>query len=567
MKFCLKIILILLLSMASLCWAKQPPEKIQIPQVSQAQQVDDIDAQQQSMIKVLNEISLSITEQMKAVEKKMRLLMRAKSEQEKKQLQSEIANMEYAISQQAESFEMILTTGLQLNNKKPEKVEFNWQKDLLEIIQPIMNELHEMTAVKRELNRLQQQMSFYQSQIRNSHKALNHMKQTDQASLKPSALARFKQVQEKWQMQLDDSEHLLEVAQLRHAEMQDSQTAEVTIGEQIKAFFAGRGNTMLIAVGAFFLVFVVMKLLWKPIDWVQKKSNKRKTYMQRVIALIYHLIMIILAITAVFYVFSLRNDQVLTGIGVLLLVIIIWALKSSIPGYIAEIQTFLHAGPVREGERIVYNGVPLQVGDLNFHTKLTNPDLPGLVVRLPLSDLLNYVSRPLGSDEPWFPCKVRDFVLLSDGTYGMVKHISIESVVLSLSDGRMPKTYMVSEFLAASPRNLSQGFFVTSEFGIDYKYQQNCTTEIPEIFRAGIRQGLAQETFGSALLDLTVQFCQANASSLDYKIFAKFDGQAASDYYPIMRALQRYAVEVCNQQQWEIPFAQLTVHRQEDQVI
>ena len=517
--------------------------------------------------KILNEISKSIDEQKNNIEKQQVLLRKTKSEQDKKVIQEEIDAIQRSITDQTESFEIILTSGLQLNGQKSEKIEFNWQKDLLEIVQPIINELHELTAVKRELNRLKQQISFYDLQIHNIHKALNHMLKTDLDALKPAALTRFQKIQEKWQSQLKESEHLLEVAQLQHDEIMRSQVDEITLGEQFKKFLAGRGITLLMAIAAFILGFLLMKFLWKFVIWVHRQVNHKVTYMQRVTAVVYHIFMVVLSIVAVFYVFSVRNDQVLTAIGVLLLVMIVWALKSSIPGYIAEIQTFLHAGPVREGERIVYNGMPLKVGDLNFYTKLINPDLPGLVVRLPLSELLNYISRPSSSEEPWFPCKLRDFVLLSDGTFGMVKCISIESVVLSLSDGKMPKTYTTSDFLAASPRNLSQGFFVTSDFGIDYQYQENCTIQIPEIFRMGIQKGIQQESFGSALLDLTVQFSQANASSLDYKIIAKFDGKAAGDYYPIIRALQRYAVEVCNQQQWEIPFTQLTIHRQVDRII
>ncbi len=44
-----------------------------------------------------------------------------------------------------------------------------------------------------------------------------------------------------------------------------------------------------------------------------------------------------------------------------------------------------------------------------------------------------------------------------------------------------------------------------------------------------------------------------------YKIIAFFDGAAASEYY--VRTLQCFAVEVCNQQQWIIPCAQLLMHR------
>ena len=159
-----------------------------------------------------------------------------------------------------------------------------------------------------------------------------------------------------------------------------------------------------------------------------------------------------------------------------------------------------------------------------------------------------------------FPAQEGDLVMLSDGTYKMVQRITLENVILTLSNGMMPQTYTISDFLAEKPKNFSRGFIVISDFGIDYKYQQQCTTQIPGLFCAGIRKGLQQETYGEFLQDISVYFAQANTSSLDYKIVALFDGQAAVNYFSITRDLQRYAVEVCNQQQWEIPFTQLVVH-------
>lgn len=124
----------------------------------------------------------------------------------------------------------------------------------------------------------------------------------------------------------------------------------------------------------------------------------------------------------------------------------------------------------------------------------------------------------------------------------------------------MPQTYAIGDFLAEKPKNFSRGFIVVSDFGLDYKFQQQCTIQIPELLCAGIRKGLWQEAYGYFLKDIWVFFAQANTLSLDYKIVTVFDGQAAVYYHSIARDLQRYAVDVCNQQQWEIPFTQLVVH-------
>lgn len=50
---------------------------------------------------------------------------------------------------------MILIAGLELNKADTaEKQEFDWQKDLLEIVQPIISELRQLAENKRKLEGL-----------------------------------------------------------------------------------------------------------------------------------------------------------------------------------------------------------------------------------------------------------------------------------------------------------------------------------------------------------------------------------------------------------------------------
>lgn len=515
----------------------------------------------------LNDIIKNIKLQKKEIEAKLHLLMKVKTEQEKTRLQAELNALSDAIVEQESSFEMILTAGLELSKgDAAEQKEFDWQKDLLEIVQPIMSELRQLTENKRKLDSLQKKISFYQSQMSDIDEVLKHISVINRQGLEKEALVEFERIDKKWQDQREENRHLLEVAQLQLDEMIKSQTAkEISVGEHIQQFAAGRGATLLMALAAFMAVYFSMLLLLRSLNGIsERKAEEKRTYYQRIITLFYHFLMGALAIAAVFYVLSVRNDQVLIGITVLLLLSMVWLLKSSIPSYINELRILLNTGSVREGECIIYNGIPMQVESLNYYTKLINPVLPELELRLTLAELARYVSRPYAENEPWFPCKVGDYVMLSDSTYGMVKCITLENIVLSLANGTMPRTYTIAHFLAANPRNFSQGFIAISDFGIDYKHQAKCTTEVPEMMCAGIRQGLLQEIYGGSLKDLAVHFAKANTSSLDYKIIATFDGAAAGEYYAIVRALQRYAVEVCNQQQWTIPFAQLVIHSEKD---
>ena len=54
---------------------------------------------------------------------------------------------------------------------------------------------------------------------------------------------------------------------------------------------------------------------------------------------------------------------------------------------------------------------------------------------------------------------------------------------------------------------------------------------------------------------------QRQPSSLDFDVLADFKGSAAERYQKISRAIQRICVDVCNENDWEIPFTQVTVHQ------
>lgn len=555
-------LLVFLFSGALLLAAGTAAAKIDIPLIA-----DEKELQKELAVAKLNDIIRNIKLQKMEAEAKSHVLMKAKTEQEKKRIQTELNELSDTIAEQESSFEMILTAGLELSREEAlEKREFDWKKDLLEIVQPIMSELRQLTENKRKTDSLQKKIDFYKSQIRTIQEVLKHIAGINKAGFEKEALMEFERIVGKWQSQLEENQHLLEVAQLQLDEMIKSQSAkEVSLGEHIQQFAAGRGATLLMALSAFIAVYFSMLLLLKLLRWLaNRKEEERSTYYQRIITLCYHFLMAALSITAVFYVLSARNDQVLIGISVLLLISIVWILKSSIPSYINELRILLNTGSVREGECIIYNGIPMKVESLNYYTKLTNPVLPGLELRLTLAELANYVSRPYAVNEPWFPCQVGDYVMLSDNTFAMVNCITLENILLSQTNGWMPITYSIPDFLAAKPKNFSLGFTVVSDFGIDYQHQAQCTTVIPEILCAGIRRGLLLETYGPSLIDLAVHFAQANMSSLDYKIIASFDGTVAGEFFAIKRALQRYAVDVCNQQQWVIPFNQLVVHNAKD---
>ena len=88
-------------------------------------------------------------------------------------------------------------------------------------------------------------------------------------------------------------------------------------------------------------------------------------------------------------------------------------------------------------------------------------------------------------------------------------------------------------------------------------------TTIPALLRAFVAQRIEDSEYAGQLLNLRVEFQQANTSSLDLVVIADFDGALADLYNRLRRTIQGWCVEACTTHHWEIPFTQLTLHRAE----
>jgi hypothetical protein len=204
------------------------------------------------------------------------------------------------------------------------------------------------------------------------------------------------------------------------------------------------------------------------------------------------------------------------------------------------------------------DGLPWQVRQINVFCTLVNP-VAELTQRVPINELVDMKSRPSRHDEPWFPCKKGDWVILSDGVRGKVIGISPELVQL-VERGGAQLTYQTGDFLAKSPRNLATNFRVKEIIGISYKLQSESTGSIPKLLQDYIQRRVEEEGLGDKLLNLRVEFAQANNSSLDLAVIADFKGELGDLYNRLRRAIQRWCVDACTEHGWEIPFPQMTLH-------
>lgn len=326
-------------------------------------------------------------------------------------------------------------------------------------------------------------------------------------------------------------------------------------------FCKTRGRNLLIALLTFVASFIFLRWLYRILKRHSPLHRKRRSsFLVRVLDLAVGASSVFLALLVAFGVLYAAGDWVLLTIGGIFIVGLAWTAKNTLPAMFEQVKLVLNLGPVREGERIVYDGIPWQVDELGFYCEFTNPELTGGVLRLPLRALIDRHSRPFNHKEQWFPTTTNDWVLLADDTYGKVVSQSPEQVVV-LKLGGSRTTYATDAFLALNPQNLSHNFRVRVTFGIDYAHQAGVTTSIPQIFQERIEADLKGYAGEEGLVSLKVEFKEAGASSLDLEVIADMSGEMGSRHQFLQRRIQRICVDVCNEHGFVIPFTQVTLHQ------
>ena len=483
------------------------------------------------------------------------------SESEKKYLQEHIAVVDEKLITIEENFEELATnTDISLLKKNTEE-KFNLETEIIALIKPTLEEMNHMTKNVRKKSELREQLAGYEEKQKHINEAITNIDKLLKNIKNNNALKKaLKKTKDYWKQQkaFINSQQQSSSLQLKKLEESDISFTEST-QTYFKQFFQQRGFYLFQAI----MVITLILLLSQFSRYLLKKfvsgfSRHPRSFRMRLLDLWHRLTTLILVTLGPMIVFYLAEDWVLFSLSILLLIGIAWGLRTAIPQYWCQIQLFLNVGAVREGERIFLEGIPWRVGVINIYSILENP-VADIKQRVPIKDLVNLKSRPVHRSEPWFPCTKGDWVILSDETRGKVIGISHELVKLVMRGGAH-KTYLTTEFLALSPLNLAVDFRIKETIGISYTLQADSTTSILDTLKTYIEKRIKEEGYEDDLLNLRVEFEKANSSSLDIVIIADFKGHLGDIYNRIRRAIQRWCVDACTENQWEIPFTQITLH-------
>ncbi|MFP4168872.1 MAG: hypothetical protein ACLFSY_08530 [Desulfonatronovibrionaceae bacterium] len=446
-----------------------------------------------------------------------------------------------------------------------EEPEFKWNQEVISLVRPLVQELKKLTAGPRKKERLQAEAEETRERLSVVNKALKNMSALMQETENPDLQKSLQSLHRKWEDRRKRLKNSLAVvsSQLDKLE-QEKQSFIQSARQNVEGFFRNRGKNAFLAVLSFLAVFIGLRYVLRRLIRImpgRRKGAEIRGFYARLGELIFHILTLTAAIGALMAVLFAVGDWVLLSLIIIFLLGLGWTAKQGLMRFWEQIKLFLNLGAVREGERLVYAGVPWKVSKLNFYTDLENPAFEKCRLRIPIKELLDRHSRPFAPTEPWFPCTKGDWILFEDdGERGRVISQTHEMVQL-VKRGGSRQTYQTADFLGRAPVNLSTNFRLRVVFGIDYAHQAESTDRIPEMLHNLVQKGLEKEGYADDLLNLRVEFSSAGSSALNLIMIVDFHGRRAELYGRLNRCLQRLAVEACNTYNWGIPFTQITIHK------
>ncbi len=492
-------------------------------------------------------------------------LRAAKSDAERARIRAEIEVLESNVESLRMALEMWATGGVDLQMFYPKKEEkFDWREEVQSAFEPIVVEVKRLTERPRKMERQRSEQSFYQQRLAATEAALKNIVALKNDAPSDKMRAAFSALESRWRTRNEEYKNQLALINLQMEELSTpSRPVEERATDVLQELLSGHFVNLLLAMFVAALTYGGLRAMNTVYTRLVTKRGRKRPFLARVAHLSYMLISAVLALLAGMAVLYTRGDWILLGLLIIVLMGAALTLQRTLPGFIKEARVLLNLGPVREGERVIYDGLPWNIKALNMYSTLVNPALRGGLIKLPVSALTGLVSRRYDEDEPWFPTRENDFVLLNDGSYGQVLIQTPEAV--QLLTGGAPRTIPAAAFLDKHPQNLSlNGFSVSIILGLDYRHQASATTDIRKKLEDFIASQLKDSRYGTHFKNCSVEFDEAAASSLNFLIGASFSGAAADAYFNLCRLLQRLAVEACNANNWTLPFSQMTIHMADD---
>lgn len=549
---------ILLFSSATV--AETSPATAQPTSASASQESQTPAQEKVEMLTSLLALQKSLKEQILLTKKKYK---HSRSDAEKVTLEQEITQLDQQFSDTTIDFERI-ATGVEsalFAEKKPET--FSWKEELASLVEPGIKELKRFTIRARKKSRLKDSIGELTKLSQTAGEAVTHLQTILETTSDKQVKDRVKALLPEWTNIVERLLNKLELAQLELSQLHEQELSLIeSSSNSVRTFFKNRGFYLAIALLTFIVVLIVCRVLYRFFLFILRKlqyTEKQRSFHVRMLDILFQAASIVLAVTGLFFVLYLAEDWFLLSMAIIFFFGIFWTIRQGLPRLWQQGRLMLNVGSIRENERLTLHGVPWRIMSIHVFCQLENPTL-GIQLRIPIEDLVGLTSRPFCNEEPWFPCKKGDWVVVGNAPRGRVVSLSHEQVELVQRGGKRV-VYPTQIFLDNCPVNLSRNFRLRVIFGLSYSLQTDITKTIPDILAAFLESKIEGEQWAERCLNLRVEFYQANASSLDLIVLADFKGAVADINARIERIIHKWCVECATVNKWEIPFPQLTLHQ------
>ncbi len=478
------------------------------------------------------------------------------------ELESQLANERADLRSLNEDFREVASGVEESEYTMKEEPTSDLSSQVKDLLQPLLGELRDASSGPREMEALRNELRRARARQSMARQALDRIRSYTPEASDDELKRLLDKARQAWEQRAKESGSRIKVLEVQLEERERARTTFIEKASSVLSnFWRTRGLNLLLAIAAALATFLIGRRVFRYLRRISPLHRRKGAQVaSRFADIIAAALLAVFTLIAGLIVLYAREDWVLLTLAAIILLGIVWAGRNTLPPYIEQIRLLLNIGPVREGERIVMDGLPWRVSKLGFYCDLTNPELSGGTLRVPARELIQLRSRPQDPHEPWFPSRLDDWVILRDGTFGKVVQQTPEQVVLVRRGGSY-KTYPAEDFLEQAPENLSRNFRVRATFGIDYRHQADATEAIPQRLTEALQTALAAAVGQENLHYVTVQLEAAGSSSLDYAVRADFSGEVASQFNVLNRLVARTCVETCNAEGWVIPFTQITIHQ------
>ena len=330
---------------------------------------------QQGLQEQLHFINKTLDETFASLQEVKAALKDPDAEQDRSKLRRRRDKLNKRIRSLLLSLEEVATGGVKLSSydAKKDKKPFNWQEELLEIFKPMIAEMKALTERPRAIEALRGEKAVLEERLPVAQSAARQIDQFKKSTDNKRLLERLEGIEKEWSEHERALASRLKLVNFKLEELLNPpDKGEKPVGEKIKDFALGRGLTMLLAMVSFLGCFAFFSYFARLIKIrLSRKENGEKQYFQRAVRLGLQFLGIMAALAVTMFVLYIRDDWLLLGLILIFLAAAGWGVSQALPMHLQTLKILMNIGSIREGERLIYAGVPWRVTSLNMYTTLT----------------------------------------------------------------------------------------------------------------------------------------------------------------------------------------------------